>query len=133
MQRSRTFGRRASIEPQRPAPATPRWNPFQDELRTSLSALPQPSNDEVQDVDRELDEWRAARKLMRRSFREPWRTLAIATSIGFGLSFWLLPDSVADVVQYLTAGLTLASVFAGMRRPKSQAEGVQEHRIEPTA
>ncbi len=133
MQQSKTFGRRVRIEPQRPSPATPRWNLFQDELRTSLSALPQPSNDEIADVDRELEEWKVARKMMRRSFREPWRTLAIATSIGFGLSFWLLPDSVADVVQYLTAGLTLASVFAGMRRPKSQAEGLQEHRIEPTA
>jgi len=133
MQQSKTFGRRVRIEPPRPSPATPRWNLFQDELRTSISALPQPSNDEVADVDRELEEWKAARKLHRRSFREPWRTLAIATSIGFGLSFWLLPDSVADVVQYLTAGLTLASVFAGMRRPKSQVEGLQEHRIEPRA
>ena len=133
MQRNKTFGRRAKIEPQRQPLAIPKLELIQDELRNSVAALPQPSNDEIADVDRELEDWKAARKLMRRSFREPWRTLAIATSIGFGLSFWLLPDSVADVVQYLTAGLTLASVFAGMRRPKSQAEGLQEHRIEPTA
>jgi hypothetical protein len=133
MRQSKTFGRRARIEPQRPAAAMTRLNLFQDAPRASISALPQPSNDEIADVDRELEEWKAARKLYRRSFREPWRTLAIATSIGFGLSFWLLPDSVADVVQYVTAGLTLASVFAGMRRPKSRAEGSLEDRIEPTA
>jgi hypothetical protein len=59
--------------------------------------------------------------------------LAIATSIGFGVSFWLLPDSVADIVQYLTAGLTLASVFAGMRRPESKVEEALQQRIEPTS
>lgn len=133
MRQSKTFGRRARIEPQRPLPAIPRLYRLQDELRTQIVALPEPSNDEIADVDRELEEWKAARKLHRRSFREPWRTLAIATSIGFGLSIWLLPDSVADVVEYLTGGLTLASVFAGMRRPKSQAKEPPEQRIEPTA
>lgn len=132
MRQSKTFGRRPRIEPQRPSPAMMRLNRFQDDPRTSISTLPQPSNDEIADVDRELEEWKAARKLHRRSFREPWRTLAIATSIGFGVSFWLLPDSVADVVQYVTAGLTLASVFAGMRRQKPRAEESLEERIEPT-
>jgi hypothetical protein len=133
MRQSKTFGRRARIEAQQPLPAIPRLNRLPGELRTEIAALPEPSNDEIADIDRELEEWKAARKLHRRSFREPWRTLAIATSIGFGVSFWLLPDSVADVVEYVTGGLTLASVIAGMRRPKSQVNEAPQRRIEPTA
>jgi hypothetical protein len=67
------------------------------------------------DVDRELEEWKAARKLHKRSFREPWRTLAIVATVGFGVSSWLLPDSVADVAQLVTGGLGAASFFAGFR------------------
>ena len=134
MRQSKTFGRRVATPLRQPFSATvPQPNLPRDELRSSLAVLPQPSNDEIADVDRELEEWKAARKLMRRSFREPWRTLAIATSIGFGLSFWLLPDSVADVVQYVSGGLTLASVFAGMRRPMAEAKESLEPRIEPVA
>ena len=133
MRQSRTFGRRAKTEQQRPLPAISRLKLSQAEARTSGVALPQPSNDEIPDIDRELEEWKVSRKKHRRSFREPWRTLAIATSIGFGLSFWLLPESVGDVVQILTAGLTLASVFAGMRRTKSQTEVPLARKIEPTA
>jgi hypothetical protein len=130
MRQSKTFGRRVATPiRQPPSPPTPQPQLLRDEPRSSAAILPQPSNDEFADVDRELEEWKAARKLRRRSFREPWRTLAIATSIGFGLSFWLLPDSVADVVQYVTAALSLASVFAGLRRPKPQAE----QKIEPKA
>lgn len=133
MRQTKTFGRRAATERPRPTPPLARLKSPQVEIQTSIGALPRPSNDEVPDVDGELEEWKAARKLRRRSFREPWRTLAITTSIVFGASFWLLPDSVADVVQYLTAGLTLASVFAGMRRPKPAPVDVPDRRIEPTA
>jgi hypothetical protein len=71
------------------------------------------------DVDRELEEWKAARKAARRSFREPWRSLAIAATIGFGASSWLLPDAVSDIAQLLTVALFAASFFAGfrLRRP----------------
>ena len=133
MRQTKTFGRRAATDQQRRAPSSARLKTPQVEIQTSLAALPLPSNDEVPDVDRELEEWKAVRKLRRRSFREPWRTLAIVTSIVFGASFWLLPDSVADVVQYLTAGLTLASVFAGMRRPKPEPDAAPDRRVEPTA
>ena len=134
MRQSKTFGRRLATPLRQPlSPAMPQPHLPRDEPRSLFATLPQPSNDEIADVDRELEEWKAARKLRRRSFREPWRTLAIATSIGFGLSFWLLPDSVADVVQYVTAALSLASVFAGLRRPKSQGAELLEPKIEPTA
>jgi len=82
-----------------------------------MSAPPQETRE---DVDRELEEWKASRKIQKRSFREPWRTLAIASTIGFGASSWLLPDSVADVAQLVTAALCAASFFAGFRMPQPE-------------
>jgi hypothetical protein len=75
----------------------------------------QPPDIPGDDVDRELEEWKASRKIHKRSFREPWRSLSIVSTIGFGLSSWLLPDSVADVAQLVTGGLGAASLFAGLR------------------
>ena len=68
------------------------------------------------EVDREVEEWNVARKIRKRSFREPWRSVCIAASLMFGLSSWLLPDSVADVAQLVTMGLAAASLFAGLRK-----------------
>ena len=53
-------------------------------------------------IDLEIAEWKAARKLKKRSFREPWRSVAIAATLMFGTASWLLPDSVADIVQLVT-------------------------------
>lgn len=87
----------------------------------TLSSATAADSEQSVDVDRELEEWKAARKSQRRSFREPWRTLTIAATVGFGLSSWLLPDSVADVAELVTGGLGAASFFAGFRiRPPVQ-------------
>jgi len=123
MPNQKVFGRRAIA--QRPAANQPTVT---NNLAPSVIALfkPTPAADTATpaspreetsvDVDRELEEWKAARRAHKRSFREPWRTLAIASTVGFGLSSWLLPDSVADIAQYLTLALCAASFFAGFRR-----------------
>ena len=68
------------------------------------------------ELERELDEWKAARKLRSRSFREPWRSLSIVAAAGFGIGEWLLPDSVAQIADTLTVCLFAASLYAGLRK-----------------
>jgi hypothetical protein len=116
MQPKRTFGRRPQREQQRPEAALAQVGSVSsvEDATQPLNLLPPPSEKAV-DVDRELGEWKAARKRHKRSFREPWRTLSIVCTLGFGLSSWLLPDSVADVAQLVTGGLGAASLFAGLR------------------
>jgi hypothetical protein len=70
------------------------------------------------DVDAELEQWKAVRKARKRSFREPWRTAAIVSTIGFGLSSWLLPDSVSTTTDLITGGLAVGSIIAGLRKPR---------------
>ncbi len=118
MQRQSSFGRRPQGEPQAKAAARP---------APSSEARPPPAPAELiapaleldAKLDRELEEWKAKRKLRKRSFREPWRSVSIAAAVGFGLSSWLLPDSVADVAQLVTSGLAVAAFLAGFRKQKS--------------
>lgn len=116
MQPKKSFGRR-------PQPEQPRLRLVRTDLTpvraNDAAPIPTASQPEAAesapDVDRELEEWKAARKRFKRSFREPWRTLSIVCTVGFGLSSWLLPDLVADVAQFVTGGLGAASLFAGLR------------------
>jgi len=122
MQRREHFGRRAASQPAvrrergpalgvvpAPEPQEPRPVPsIQAILESSVS-----SDDEVQ---RDIANYKAMRKIKKRSFREPWRSVSIASAIGFGLSSWLLPDSVDNIAQLITLGLTLASLYAGYRK-----------------
>ncbi len=125
MQSQKSFGRRASpqgeltarpppaaIEPARGLEATP---PSPIEIQREPANVLSRADEADVDVDRELEEWKAARKIHRRSFREPWRSLALSSAVGFGLSSWLLPDSVANVAELVTGGLGAASFFAGFR------------------
>ncbi|HTP78391.1 MAG TPA: hypothetical protein VMJ73_15615 [Rhizomicrobium sp.] len=108
MQPKKSFGRR-------PQPEQPRLRLVHTE---SVPVAPEPApvaEETSPDVDRELEEWKAARKRYKRSFREPWRTLSIVCGLGFAVSTWLLPDSVADVAELVTGGLSAASLFAGIR------------------
>ena len=133
MQQKRNFGRR-------PLPEEPRQTArplIAKAIRPDATApVPvvsaAPTIDALPDVERELEEWKSARKTQRRRFREPWRTLSIATTVGFGLSFWLLPDSVANVVQYVTGGLALASFLAGLRSYFQRTPAMPAEKIEPT-
>lgn len=111
MQRQQSFGRRL---PPREAPEPPPEPARTVEVRPAAPDLLAPDPDA--DVDREVKEWKAMRKIRKRSFREPWRSVCIAASIGFGVSSWILPDSVETVAQLVTAGLTAASFFAGYRK-----------------
>ena len=112
MQRQQSFGRRAPTQREAPKPApSPRPEPT-DEVRPVAIAAPDPDAE----IDREVEEWKAMRKIRKRSFREPWRSVCIAASVGFGVSTWMLPDSVETVAQLVTTGLAAASFFAGYRK-----------------
>ena len=108
MQRQQSFGRRApQREAPKPAPAPA------GEARPAPALL---ARDPDAEIDREVEEWKAMRKIHRRSFREPWRSVCIAATVGFGVSTWILPDSVETVAQLVTTGLAAASFFAGFRK-----------------
>jgi hypothetical protein len=120
MQNQKTFGRRPQARretpmPLRPAAAAPL--PWTRDTGPALADLPPP--DRHDDVDAELEQWKATRKVHKRSFREPWRSVSIAASVGFALSSWLLPDSVANVAEVVTTALGLASLIAGFRKPRA--------------
>jgi hypothetical protein len=112
----KTFGKRSQSQ----IPPTPR--------RTAMSAAPLPAeiatatappvHPKVDDVDAELAQWNALRKARKRSFREPWRTASIVCGVGFGLSYWLLPDQVANIAELLSGGLSVAAIVAGIRAPR---------------
>jgi len=114
MQRQQSFGRRAPTqrEAPKPAPIPPRRPEPTNEVRPVAIAAPDPDAE----IDREVEEWKAMRKIRKRSFREPWRSVCIAASVGFGVSTWMLPDSVETVAQLVTTGLAAASFFAGYRK-----------------
>jgi hypothetical protein len=132
MQQKRNFGRRpVQDEPRRRPLIVKVMRPDQTAPVPAVVAVP--SSEDVPDVDRELEEWKAARKKQRGRFREPWRTLSIATTVGFGASFWLLPDSVANVVQYVTGALAAASFFAGLRGYWQRTPTPSVEKIEPSA
>ncbi|MDE2133365.1 MAG: hypothetical protein KGM97_05045 [Alphaproteobacteria bacterium] len=126
MQRQSSFGRRAQREPQAKAAAKPKPVPS-NEIRSAAVSMAQPAAADLiapaleldAKIDREVEDWKTKRKLHKRSFREPWRSVSIAAAIGFGLSSWLLPDSVASVTGWLTSGLALAAFIAGFRKPPS--------------
>lgn len=121
MQSTRTFGRRISKPASTVAPAAgdthaarPREAPA---APPAVAAAERAAieMDAAADIDRELEEWKALRKARKRSFREPWRSMSIASGILFAGAPWILPDSVATVAQLVTFGLTAAAVVAGFR------------------
>jgi hypothetical protein len=115
MHRQKTFGRKVpEHDSPAPLPAVPKVShALPEPLLPGLSSLP--PLDPRHDVDAEVAEWNALRKAKRRSFREPWRTTSIVAGVGFGLSSWLLPDSVADIMELVTGGLALAAFVVGFR------------------
>lgn len=100
---NRSFGRRASAQPQRrEALAVPQ--PAQVELPATpaLSLEMQPSAD----IDAELREWKA-----QRSFQIPWRQLSLMASVCFGIASLVLPDSVNANVDWVLYGLSAMSLY----------------------
>jgi hypothetical protein len=116
MQTQKTFGRKA--QPQRPPAALRAPAPARQAAPEPAAPIPPPPVIERRDdVDAEIEQWNALRKARKRSFREPWRTLSIVAAIGFGLSSWLLPDSVSNITDLITGGLGVAALVAGFRAP----------------
>jgi hypothetical protein len=70
-------------------------------------------------VEQEVEEWNAARKIRKRSFREPWRSVSLAAGLGFMATSWMLPEDVAGIAEAALAVLTIGSIYAGWRRPKT--------------
>ena len=123
MQRREHFGRRAVPERETPrapsvvAKAVPLTVEIADKIQPVSVLLDLRSADD--DLDRELAEWKAARKLGKQSFREPWRSVSIAAAIGFGVSNWLLPEQVAQIADIVSMGLFAASVLVGWRKRRA--------------
>ncbi|MGA7676653.1 MAG: hypothetical protein WCA78_16600 [Rhizomicrobium sp.] len=117
MQPQQPFGRRTPQQRETPPQAAPKLA-RSEQPRPAQANLAEPAaqHDADADDDRDLAEWKAMRKVRKRSFREPWRSVCIAATIMFGLSTWLLPDSVATIAELVTTGLAIASLFAGFRK-----------------
>jgi len=123
MQRRDHFGRRAA--PQRiQEPRRPRQAPAAAPLPAAPAEALGPVAEHLDlyagevELNRELADWKATRKLKRRSFREPWRSFSIAAGVAFALGIFILPDTVADIANTVTTGLFAVSVFMGWRRPR---------------
>jgi hypothetical protein len=114
MQAGTSFGRK------RTAPATSAPKPLETADQTQLgrpvriAAQPDP-------MERELKDWNRARKARVRLLAEPWRSLSIAASVGFGISSWVLPDSIQDIVQIVLGILMAGGLIAGRRKSKRLA------------
>jgi hypothetical protein len=55
------------------------------------------------------------RRRRKRWLAEPYRSFSIAASIGFGISSFILPDSIQNVVQLVMGILTVGGLAAGFR------------------
>jgi hypothetical protein len=113
MQAGTSFGRK------RTAPATSAPKPLETADQIQLGrpvriAAPDP-------MERELKDWNRARKARVRLLAEPWRSLSIAASVGFGVSSWVLPDSIQDIVQIVLGILMAGGLVAGRRKSKRLA------------
>ncbi len=123
MTTSRSFGRRAAPQPQmrlvpapvREAAAAPAI-PVVARAEEAPHATP-PAERANAGLDRELEEWKAAR---RKNFKLPWRQLSLMASLCFGIASFVLPDSVNDNVQWLLLGLMAASFYAGVAKRREK-------------
>jgi hypothetical protein len=131
MQQSNVFGRRVSPSTavQKPAPK-PRAAPPVESREIAQVPSPvlhnedapvQPPLREPPPLEQELEEWKAARKRHKRSFREPWRTVSIVAGLGFAATSWMVPGSVANVTEVALGVLTAGSIYAGWRGRKTLA------------
>ena len=99
----------APREPQSPPPPEPGSEAAAQEIpqRAPLS------------VDDEVEQWKEQRKIRKRSFREPWRSVSIVAGLGFVATSWMVPDTVADVTQLALGVLSAGSFIAGWRARKA--------------
>jgi hypothetical protein len=123
MEAGKSFGRRAAASPLAPAslPAVRKIRAAPAKERREPAAIPAngqatgaPTNQPLT-VEQELEQWKAARKVRKRSFREPWRSVSIVAGVAFVTTSWMLPDSVSLVAQLALGVLSLGSFLAGWR------------------
>lgn len=86
--------------------------PEQPSLPLKETELPPP--------DRELQEWKRARK---QGFKIPWRPLSLMASLCFGMAYFVLPDWVNEVVQWPLYALAAVSFYAGVSVRRRKAKG----------
>jgi hypothetical protein len=117
MQTVKSFGRRRPAEP----PSRANIRPLETPAPSRNDDLPVRSAPEPGPVEDELKQWKPPQKSRVRVLAEPWRSMTIAASLGFGVSSWVLPDAVQDVVQ-ITLGILMAGgLIAGRRKSKRLA------------
>jgi hypothetical protein len=123
----RTFGRRAVTASRPPlihkfrlhaAASQPEPEPSSSLVVRDTTPLATAAARSKLSVEQELEEWKEARKIHRRSFREPWRSVSIVAGLAFVATSWMLPEDVANVAQIPLAILTIGSILAGWRQKK---------------
>jgi hypothetical protein len=128
MQASKSFGRRAAASPVvsaslpavrkiRSAPVVERREPAPASTAPTVEGAANPPANRSLTVEQELEQWKEARKIRKRSFREPWRSVSIVAGLGFVAtsSMLQLPDSVSLIAQIALGVLSLGSFLAGWR------------------
>lgn len=119
----KSFGRRgapAAPAPLRAADVPPLQPALSPPGALAAARLLPPADIAAAPVDRELEEWKRAR---RRNFALPWRQLSFLGSLFFGIASLALPDSVNDTVQWLLYALMAASLYAGFAARRKAKTG----------
>lgn len=119
MQSSKAFGRRASSSPLVMPPIRKAFVRVVPERSEPAPLTISPADTETPSLDDELQDWKQERKNSKRTFREPWRTVTIAASVGFFAVAWILPDDVANIAQLALGVLTLGAVIGGLRSSRA--------------
>lgn len=70
-------------------------------------------------VEQELEEWKETRRIKKRSFREPWRTVSIAAGIALAPTSFLAPPDVVTIADLALGVLSIGSLYAGWRGRKA--------------
>lgn len=124
MANRQAFGRRANSQRQPPrareksAPAAQSAKTVSEEVAIEQPPL-LPERTELPPLDRELPEWKRARK---QGFEIPWRPLSLMASLCFGMAFFVLPDWVNGAVQWPLYALAAASFYVGISRRRRKAK-----------
>jgi hypothetical protein len=135
MQASKSFGRRATDSPMLPAslpavrkirsaPAVERRKAAPESASANGETGANAPTSPTLTVEQELEQWKEARKVHKRSFREPWRSVSIAAGLGFVATSWMLPESVSLVAQIALGVLSLGSFVAGCRVRKQTQQNL---------
>jgi hypothetical protein len=135
MQPSKSFGRRAAATPVVPvslpavrkiraAPKVERLEPAPAPSSPTGEVAANPPSSQKLTVEQELEQWKEARKIRKRSFKEPWRSVSIVAGLGFVCTSWMLPESVSLVAQIALGVLSLGSFLAGWRARKPSQQNL---------